>query len=227
MVGIHLEKIKAALGSVDESLRCCAVEDLQQLTSGDRIPLLLVSLQDRSARVREAAAAVLESVGGASVADAMAKLLGSENVPARNAAMEILEKLGQPSLKILEEYVNSPSVDVRKFAIDTIGKILAVTTGMDATMGSALSGRLYDADLNVAGAAAEALGNSKDDSIIQSLVRRLSEPSLASWVQCTIIVALSGMPGHMAREAILKIDRAHLSDEASTFLEQALKSEAV
>lgn len=303
-----LSEIITALSSSDESDRIYAIEDLQEVTDPEIIPYLITALQDRSVRVREAVVDVLINMGGPVVAEATAALLNSEDVPLRNAAIEILEKLGCSALDVLEKYMHSPSADVRKFTIDTIGKLINQSIesnlplfathndrlseeGMDKAIAAtkalglrrddwainhlsdegvaeaitaakalghgrddwaipflsehisepsqsswlqcniitalSLIDRLSDEDVNVAGAAAEALGSARDDWTIPFLLRHIPGPSQSSWVQCSIVVALSRISSEKSLEALQQIDKTQLSDEALMFLEMAINGEVI
>jgi HEAT repeat protein len=226
-MGPAINEIILALSSSDESERCYAVEDLQEVKDPNIIPHLIMALQDRSVRVRETAVDVLTNVGGGVTAEAVASLLSSEHVPARNAAIEILEKLGQPALYALEKYINSSSVDIRKFSIDIIGKVLAQTHEAHPLIFEALVDRLSDEDVNVAGAAAEALGLTKDDGAIPYLLINIFGANQSSWLQCNIIAALSRISSEQSLEALQQIDKAKLFEEAQTYLEMALDGEVL
>lgn len=221
-----LSEIIAALSSSDESERCYALEDLERTQGPEAIPHLIGALQDRSARVREAALDLLTKVGNVAVADAAAVLLSSENVPLRNAAIEVLEKIGAPAISVLEQYINAPSDDVRKFAVDTVGKILSHMTESDPRTLEVLCGRLSDEDVNVAGAAAEALGLARNEWAVPFLLQRLMDSRQSSWIQCNIVVALSRISSESSREALRRIDKDNLSSEAKRYLEMALIGEA-
>jgi HEAT repeat protein len=223
----QLNKILVALESLDESERCNALEDLHQTGYEKIVPLLVTALQDLSVRVREAAVDLLIKTGGSSVADATAALLSSENIPLRNAAIEILEKLGRSAVDALEKHLSSPSVDVRKFAIDTIGKLLSQFPESVSGVFPALIERLSDQDRNVAGAAAEALGFTKNDLAIPFLLEHLSGPNQSSWLQCNIIVALSRISSKKSLEAINKLDKTELYSEAESYVEMVLNGEVL
>jgi HEAT repeat protein len=194
-VSVNIKKVISDLGSPDESDRCYAVEDLKQVNDPKVVEYLVIALKDPSTRVRETAVDILSIVGGSEVVASMVQLLDSESVPIRNAAIEVLEKLGPSALSTLEKYMDVSSVDVRKFAIDTIGKILQKSSSIQGERQprilAVLVDRLWSLNANVAGAAAEALGLSKDDTVIEPLLEHLFGANQSSWLQCNIIVALS------------------------------------
>jgi HEAT repeat protein len=230
-VSAKLKEIVSNLHSSDESDRCYAIEDLKEVNDPKIVDYLIDALKDPSVRVRETATDVLVLVGGNGVAEGVASLLESEEVPIRNAAIEILEKMGPAALNTLETCMESSSIDVRKFAIDTVGKILNQTK-FDShepkpRIFSVLIDRLWASNANISGAAAEALGLSKDDSVIAPLMSHLSGPNKSPWLQCNIIVALSRIGTPNARSSIQNIDKNELFEEAKTFLEMALNGEAL
>jgi HEAT repeat protein len=222
-----IDGILKSLGSADESDRCYALEDLQQIEFPAIVPFLITALGDRSARVRETAVGILIKLGGAAAAEGAAALLGTENIPLRNAAIEVLEKLGASALIALEKYVDDPSSDVKKFAIDTIGKLLAQDPRPHPAVLAALIEGLLDKDANVSGAAAEALGLAKDDIAIPFLLRQLVGLNRSSWLQCNIVVALARISSEESSQAIKQIDKTLLSAEAQVFLDSALKGEVL
>ena len=225
-MGPSLEKLVVALSGYTEAERSDAVEDLQQLKDREGIPYLVVALHDRSVRVREAAVRALIDLGGADVADAAAALLGSENVGMRNGAIEILEELGESALLPLERYLMSTSADVRKFSIDTVGKIISQIKATPSTL-SLLVDRLWDSNENVAGAAAEALGGTRDDTAVSFLVDRISASCESSWLQCSIVAVLADIESAASMDALQQIRRMQLSAEAKTFLDSALSGAAL
>jgi HEAT repeat protein len=224
-VALTLEEIIPALSSPDESSRCQAIENLQLIQDSKIILYLITALEDSSVRVREQAISALIKVGGQPVAKATASLLNSENVALRNAAVEILENLDESTLEVLESYINSSSVDVTKFALEAVGKILNKSPEPHLKIFNSLITRLSDDDPNVSGAAAEALGLAKDDLAIPHLLNHLSGPNQSYWLQCNIIVALSRIASPMALEALNQINKDQISEEAKDFLDEALKGE--
>ncbi|MEO5968931.1 MAG: HEAT repeat domain-containing protein [Bdellovibrionia bacterium] len=224
-MAFNLKEIIAALSSEDETDRCYALENLQQIHDPDIVPRLMSALEDRSVRVREHAISIFKREHGPVAAQAAASLLNSENEILRNAAIEILEGLGKSAIDVLEKYINSFSVDVRKFSIEVVGKILSNSPDSHPLVFDSLTNRLFDEDPNVSGAAAEALGFTKDDSAIPPLLECLSRPHSSYWLQCNIIVALSRIASPKSLEAIKQIDKNQLSEEARDFLKMALKGE--
>lgn len=222
-----ISDILTALSSSDESERCYAIEDLQEVKNQEIVPYLVMGLKDRSVRVREAAVDALANVGGQAVAEATVALLNSEEVPLRNAAIEILEKLGCSALDVLVKYIHSSEVDVRKFSIDTVGKILSQSSESHPSILLNLVECLSDEDANIAGAAAEALGLAKDDMVIPFLVSHISGANQSSWLQSNIIAALTRISSQKSLEAIKEIDKSQLSNEAKTYLEMALNGEVL
>ena len=223
---LKLTEVIASLGSLDESDRCYAVEDLEQIGTPIAIPYLMKALQDSSVRVREAAVEVLIKVGGSGVAEETVKLLSSEVVEVRNAATEILESLGVSAIDSLVACFNSSSGDVRKFAIDTAGKIIRKgvelqSNGISALI-PALIDRLSDSDVNVSGASAEALGFPQNNLAIPFLLNTLLKNPTSYWLQCNIIVALSRISSDLSLKALQNVEKNILCPESQEFLEMAL-----
>jgi len=112
---------------------------------------------------------------------------------------------------------SSPEVDVRKFVIDIIGQIGEVHRISDV---SPIIHLLNDENINVAAAAAEALGRISDPSVIPILAQHLSGPP---WMQCNIIHAIAEIGGQQAMEVLKAVDPKSLSKEARYYYDMALK----
>jgi HEAT repeat protein len=222
----QFEEIISGLKSTDESERCYALEDLELIMAPEYIPLLVLGMEDNSVRVRETATTALIKVGGIEVAESVAKLLYSENVALRNAAIEILEELENYSLTVLEQYIVSDSADVRKFSLDIICKIIPnVDQATVKKIFTYLVPCLEDQDVNVAASAAEAIGLSKTELGISILLKYLIVPQKSTWLQCNIIVALARIDTDNSRLALSQIDKQELAPEALAYLEMALNGE--
>ena len=111
------------LDSEDEADRRYAAEDLGELRNPAAIPKLVKTLRDPVIAVREAAADALINIGGEKVCEAIVPLLDHDDATLRNLALEVLERLHADSIEACIELYNSESNDLRKVAIDTLGKI--------------------------------------------------------------------------------------------------------
>lgn len=196
----HRDKLIAALNDPEEAERRFAAEDLGLLGDGLAVTALIAALGDPSIAVREAAADALSAIGGTETATQVAGVLASEDAARRNLALEILGAMGQDAVPVLKECCAATSADIRKFAADTLGKIGEIAA-INAT--PLLLGLLDDPDVNVAGAAAEALGRLGDRSVLPDLLARMDrEP----WMQCNILDAVARLPGEEALAALNAMD---------------------
>jgi len=184
------------LRSDDESDRRMAAEDLGTMQDARAVPALVDALEDPSAAVREAAIDALSTIGGAAVIRAVLPALRSEEVYVRNAACVVLRNIGEPAVTHLTQLVRDDDQDVRKFAVDTLGLI-----GSPAA-GEALIRALDDVNVNVAAAAAEALGQIRYRPAIPKMV---SVMQANSWLRCTVARSLGQIGGAEAGRALVEL----------------------
>ncbi len=109
-------------------------------------------------------------------------LHSDDNAGLRNAAMEILVRLGSSAVPALKEEMASDDQDVRKFVVDIMGEI-----GDETCIGSLIHA-LQDADANVRTAAVENLGKIKARDAVPALLDAMSEDDFG-W-RFTILEAL-------------------------------------
>jgi len=204
------------LQSEDEADRRYAAEDLGDLGDKEAIPGLVKALQDPVIAVREAAADALVTIGGKEVAEQVVPLLDSDDAWLRNYAAEILEQIGPDAVEPLRSLCKSDSNDLKKFAVDILGRIGEVN---ELDVFEEITELLDDENVNVAGAAAEALGRIGDPAVIPLLAEHLNGPP---WLQCNIIHALCQIGGDGARAVIESIDPDSLAQEANPYYEMAL-----
>ena len=205
------------LASLDPTARRYAAEDLGDLHDARAVPALVEALSDLEVAVREAAVDALVVIGGQAVCEHVAPLLETEDVALRNYAIEILERVGPESIDVLVAGCNSASPDVRKFALDILGKVAGGCAGECLEAVVALLG---DDNPNVAGSAAEALGHIGDARATPYLAKHLDDPP---WMQLCVFSALSQIGGEAALEALSSVDVGHLSPFTKHFFDSALK----
>lgn len=149
------KQLAALLADDDPDLRRRAAEDLATCSGLAAVAALAAALEDESKGVRDAAARTLQGIGGVNVSRAIVEYLDASNIVTRNLASELLVKLGPTSLPALLPYLEHPSQDTRKFAVDIIGLI-----GEEEPTQHLLP-LLVDRDENVVVSTVEALGNMK------------------------------------------------------------------
>lgn len=178
----------------DEASRRFAAEDLGYGQYEEGIPGLVEVLSDSSIAVSEAGADALVSIGGVSVAKAVAPLLATEGVRERNYAAEILSLLGEPAVSVLAVQLASENRDVRKFAVDTLALIRSPNS-----LGALITA-LDDSDVNVAASAADGIGEIGDESHLSILEKYLSTQV---WMRCSIIRAIGLIGGERAYQIVV------------------------
>ncbi|MGH0034343.1 MAG: HEAT repeat domain-containing protein [Myxococcota bacterium] len=159
------EDILRDLQSPDDEVRRLAVERVGALPSEEALPRLVECLGDLDWRVRKSAVERLVAAPDSGmVLDALIEALADgENPGRRNSAVEALVDIGEPAVVALVDTLDSPDVDVRKFAVDALAGV-----GSRSAL-EALLGTLSDPDPNVRAAAADALGMIGGDESARSL----------------------------------------------------------
>lgn len=177
--------IQSALLSPDEEVRLSGLQSLYHDDGEERLDLVCAALGDDSWRIRKEAVNLFLALPRTmdSAERIVALLYDEENAGLRNAAAEILVKLGSAVLPALTRAADSPDPDVRKFILDILGDI-------GDRQATPLLLRLLqtDAETNVRAAAAENLGKIRDTSAVPFMVNALSSPDLL--VQFSLLDAL-------------------------------------
>jgi HEAT repeat protein len=179
-----LQKLKENLFSPDEETRRLAVAGLNCYPVTEIKGCLFRALADESWRVRKEAVELISTISAsADMTEELIELLRSQdNAGLRNAAVEILVRLGANAVSVLHSYVKDDDNDVRKFIIDIMGSI------GDASFVPDLIHALDDSDPNVRAAAAENLGKIGDQRALEPLLNTLEKADV--WLQYTILEAL-------------------------------------
>ncbi|MBW1735103.1 MAG: HEAT repeat domain-containing protein [Deltaproteobacteria bacterium] len=210
-----IDELLNDLKSGDDADRRYAAEDLGDLGDPAAVPALVKALEDPVVAVREAAVESLIIIGGREVCKQVIPLLDSDAASVRNYAIEILEQIGPDAVEDLIAICDSPSSDMRKFAMDILGKIGELS---DVDAFGAIASRLKDENINVAGAAAEALGRLGNPAAIPVLAELLDgEP----WLQCNALNAIAQIGGKAARQVISDMDPERLAPEVKIYYDMA------
>ena len=180
-----IDQIAAALKSPDEEARLQGLRDLAAGESLAGLDLIFMAFGDRSWRVRKKAIELFLSMPSnrESIGEIIELLYAEENAGLRNAAVEILTRIGQDAVPMLLEHAGCADHDVRKFIIDILGDIA------DPAAIPTLIRALMDDDSNVRVAAAENLGKLKTAAAAPALLQALQTADLL--LQYTILDALS------------------------------------
>lgn len=189
------EKIAVLMASADEDVRLEGLRLLGAEEAGDLLDLVFLGLGDASWRVRkEAADLFLRLPSSRELTGKIIELLhAEENAGLRNAAVDILVRMGSDAVPLLIGQARCPDHDVRKFIVDILGEIAdprAIPTLLEA---------LDDEDGNVRAAAAENLGKLRAVEAVPRLLDAMRHSDVL--LRFTILDALSkiGVPVPLAR----------------------------
>ncbi len=205
------KKMLALLQSEDTAMQREGAFMAGEAGSEEAIPFLARMLTSPSLGIQEAADISLREIGGKAVVKAMIPLLRSENVPARNLAMDILRKVGHQDVGTLIALLQDEDPDIRIFASD----ILGYTNNVMALFPLCES-MLNDKEVNVRYQAAISLGELGKPEAIPALKKALGEDE---WVNFAIFEALRKIGGEDATAALLDVLGTSSELEASVIVE--------
>ncbi len=203
-----LQKLGKSLSSSDEEKRRLAVTGLAGYPIAEIKGHLFQALGDESWRVRKEAVELLSgfSFSRGMIEELIALLRSRDNAGLRNAAVEILVRLGKDAVPALSPYVNDADHDVRKFIVDIMGSIA------DASFVPVLILALDDPDLNVCTAAVENLGKIGDQRSVVPLLKTLEKPDV--WLQYAVLEALGRIGGPVPVSAVAPLAGHNLLKKA-------------
>lgn len=180
---LNADQIIEALNSPDEEIR---LQGLRALAAAPLLHLDLIfkAFADSSWRVRKDAVDLFLSmpISRELVGEIVELLHAEENAGLRNAAVEILTRMGRDALPMLLDQASCPDHDVRKFIVDILGDIA------DPSSLPILIRALDDEDSNVRAAAAENLGKLKAVEAVPSLLNAMKHQDVL--LQFTVLDAL-------------------------------------
>jgi HEAT repeat protein len=196
------------LNSSDEEVRLQGLKGLADLGMNDSLPQLYAALGDESWRVRKEAVEIFLSLPAAGhlTGEVTELLHAQDNAGLRNAAVEILTRLGREAVPNLLEELTCSDHDVRKFALDILGEV-----GDPSTV-DAMVRALDDEDDNVRAAAAENLGKMQAAEAIPALVEALENSDLL--MRFTILEALGRIGGPVPVTRLLPLGEERLVRKA-------------
>lgn len=173
---------RACLDGTPEEQRYQSVCAFAHQAGPEQLRPLMAAVADASYRIREAALDALGSYESSDILPLLEVQLrdhGDANL--RNAAIEVLPRLGEAAVLHLLPMLHDEDHEVRMFTAQVLGDLALPS----ATQG--LMQALDDDDENVRHAAAAALGKTGDAQAVPSLVRCLDEDF---WVQYPAVVSL-------------------------------------
>jgi len=192
-------ELEDRLAAQEEELRLQGLKELGRLGIGESLPALHRALGDESWRVRKEAIDLFLSLPAASslCGEICEHLHSQDNAGLRNAAVEILTRIGRPSLPVLLEELACQDHDVRKFALDILGEI------GDPDAAAAMVRSLSDEDDNVRAAAAENLGKLRFVEAVPALLDALEHADLL--LRFTILEALGQIGAKVPVDRLLPL----------------------
>jgi len=172
------------LQSPEEEQRLQALRGLIRAIGEQGEVYLLAAMGDESWRVRKEATELFFSLPltDKRLSAVIHLLYSQDNAGLRNAAVDVLVRLGREAVPALLRELSSPDHDVRKFVLDILGEIKIPDTA------TAMILSLDDPDENVRAAAVENLGKLRVQAAVPHLLRRMKDADL--WLQFNLLDAL-------------------------------------
>ncbi|BCA80015.1 HEAT repeat domain-containing protein [Desulfuromonas sp. AOP6] len=200
--------IQRNLDSSLEEERLGGLRALRVSCGEEWLPLLYRAMGDSSWRVRKEAVEIFLALPGAidHISGVVSLLYADDNAGARNAAVEILTRLGRQSLPCLFAEMECEDRDVRKFILDILGEI------RDTSAVPLMIEALSDNDGNIRAAAAENLGKIGSVAAVSPLLDLMEEADLL--LRFTILQALGQIGAEVPVESLLKWSREPLLRKA-------------
>ena len=179
------EAIGARLASANEEDRLEAVRAIGVDVAESLLDLVFQAFGDPSWRVRKEATDLFLRlpVSRDLIGEVIELLHAEENAGLRNAAVDILVRMGRDAVPFLLDQARCPDHDVRKFIVDILGEIA------DPRAVPVLLEALADSDGNVRAAAAENLGKLSSREAVPALLDAMQYPDVL--LRFTILDALA------------------------------------
>ena len=190
-------ELKKRITSPDPGERESAAAQLRDYSGPEAVQCLIKMLSDERSEVVHGATQSLVSMACREAAEEVVTLLRSEDAALRNLAFDIIVRMGATALSRVERLINDGDRDVRKFAVDIL-RMMRVPGVEDPLIKA-----LFDEDINVAMAAAEALGNA---GTLRAVPHLIDCARRAPWLKYAAIKSLGEIGGEEALRAILATD---------------------
>ncbi len=193
----ELPEMLSQLREDDPALRRQAARMLGESGNPKAIPDLVRALEDSHRGFQEAAMDALVAIGGAETIRELSRLVAGGKVYARNAAIEILEKIGREAPELLMHLFQDGNDTIRIIAANIFGNLHA-----EEAVPSVID-LLSDNNPNVRCAALNALGNIGDRESLPSIREYMEDPE--EWVRFSCIQALGNLQDHASLPALLNL----------------------
>jgi len=182
---MELARIDEMIASEDSSLRREAATLLAEFDAEEVSDRLAELLKDHNNGVRDAAQNSIIMLGGKPLVEKMVPLLSLEDPAIRNAAVDILRKIGLDGLDTLHAFAKDSNDNVRLFILDILG-----TIGSHESLGTLIEG-LYDTNPNVRNASVISLGELGEPQSFEHLRALINDEE---WIRFSVIEALASIP---------------------------------
>lgn len=191
------EQILEALQSDDNESARSAAFAAADLELKEAIPYLCENIKSENIGVQEAAEYALRKIRGSETINGILPLLGSDDAPVRNVAMDILREIGIDNIELLQPVLRGSDADLRIFVSDILGYCKSHQSAV--LLGDAL---LKDPEVNVRYQAAVSLGNLAFPESVNVLCQAMHDEE---WVQFAVVEALAKINDPAATTALVKL----------------------
>lgn len=190
-------QILDALQSGDNEAARSAAFAAADLGLEEAIPMLCERVKSENIGVQEAAEHALRKIRGPSAIAGLLPLLGSDEAPVRNVAMDILREIGVDGIDIMQPAIRGEDADLRIFISDILGYCKSHQSAL--LLSEAL---LKDPEVNVRYQAAVSLGNLGFPESVGALRQAMRDEE---WVQFAVVDALAKIGDPTAINALIKL----------------------
>lgn len=191
------DQILEALHSGDSDAIRGAAFTAGDMRLEEAAPQLCELIRSENIGVQEAAEYGLRKIRGQRVIEGLLPLLGSDDAPVRNVAMDILREIGVDSIEAMKPYMRGGDADLRIFVSDILGYCQSSQSAN--LLSDAL---LKDPEVNVRYQAAVSLGNLGYPESVKSLCQAMHDEE---WVQFAVVEALAKINDPAAINALIKL----------------------
>lgn len=161
------------------------------------VPLLCERVKSENIGVQEAAEYALRKIRGPHAIAGLLPLLGSDEAPVRNVAMDILREIGVDGIDIMQPVLHGDDADLRIFITDILGYCASHQSAL--LLADSL---LKDPEVNVRYQAAVSLGNLAYPESVGALCQAMHDEE---WVQFAVVEALAKIQDPAAINALIKL----------------------
>ncbi len=205
----HQSDLRARLSDSEPHIRREACSEIGAGMAIAFLPDLVHALNDADPSVKEASLDSIALIGGTVAARAVAPLLGSQDSCLRNAAVEVLERIGPASIDTIASILNDDDDDVVKFGVDILANI-SDERALDLLF------RLIDhKNPNIRASVAVCLGRLQEPSACPYLLKAMTDSE--QWVRFSAIEGLGYLGSPAALPELLKL----IETDSATILREA------